>query len=404
MANYNMSKKTRLSILAFLLFGNFFVLPHTLRSVIFGENIAYFNYLWIITLILILIGYFKEFFLSNNLKNISLKMIMLMLLFSSFFLFGLYVSSFDMLKRFVSMCLPSILLFYSFKSDDDFKFFFLKCFNYIRIATLIIIFFGIWDLINNRSASFMFVNFYNQYTSLINQFNMNRLISYYGHPLFTSEILLIFVAFGEIKNYMFKTKYGVIPNYILAILGLSLTGSKAAIVCLLLLMVLLNFNKFKKSMLLILAILAGYILGIFDLIISRFRRDIGIGNLTSNRNSSLIELYNSGYINFSFFRGTQSFVPNDPFFLAALEYPPLQLAFTHGIFYTIVLYSIIFIYPTIKILLKSKKKFFFISIFLILSIFINTFNGISNGRDNYMIYISVLFIILNASKTKINEV
>lgn len=388
----------KIFLMSFLLIGNILLIPNTLKAAIFNPTAVYINVFWLLGLLFVILNPFNLFLTNKRKKNILIKILFILTLLFSYSIFGQYFSNSDMIKRFLTMNFPVLILFYNFKSKDNFKIFLKYSLFFFNIAALIIALSGVIDLLTSRAVSYFFMSTFSDYTSLPDQYSMSRTISYYGHPLYTSQLLLIYLSLNEIKARILKKQTTIYFHYVVCALGLSFTSSKAAMLTFLAYVVLSNFTKFKKLIPIFIIIIIGYFQGFFSNVISRLQDDIAKGNITSNRNSSLALLINTNQLNFNFFRGTSNFVPNDPIFIAALEYPPLHLAYTHGAFYVLTLYTGLIFYP-IYIFFKEKHLSWFLLInFSAITVFVNTFNGLSNGRDNFMLFVTYTFILINASK------
>ena len=151
-------------------------------------------------------------------------------------------------------------------------------------------------------------------------------------------------------------------------------------------------------MIAILIVCAGlYVIGVFDLIISRVVEGLAAGDLTTARNSSLETLMLKGIVDFKMLEG-HPFKYNDVAMVAALEYPFLEWSFVCGILFTIVQYLMYFIKPSIQVL-RSKKWSLFICL-LILMAFYNGNNGIVSFNDDLLIFTINAWLITQLARSK----
>ena len=133
----------------------------------------------------------------------------------------------------------------------------------------------------------------------------------------------------------------------------------------------------------LIASLALYLSGAFDMVISRILSGLAAGDLSTGRNTALKYLVLNGTVRFDWLKGHELQYDN-PVLIAALEYPFLLWAFTGGIVFTIVQYLMYFVKPGIQVL-KSKRWSCLICL-LALMAFYNSNNGIASFNDDLLIY------------------
>lgn len=226
-----------------------------------------------------------------------------------------------------------------------------------------------------------------------------RMYSFMGHPLFNTELYLMFYVLNILYNKFYKKS--IIPNYvvmIITIVGISLTASKTGFALLALLLLTLNGKKinYKYYIGLIILVAICFHFGLFDNVINRFMQ----GDLTSSRSRMWEVVSKNNMYPIKFFTGYGqgfTFIYNRivPDVSAAFEYPVRMFSLELGIFTTILIYLNIFIYPMYKFI--KRKQYSIIIGYLIVFLDINTYNGLSLAGDYMLIFCIFTFILLNLS-------
>lgn|GEM_PF-6547807 len=236
-----------------------------------------------------------------------------------------------------------------------------------------------------------------------------RYASYLGHYIYTAECYLIFFILN--KAYQHKTKRYLLNNkivYGVSLLGILSTGSRTGFLLILFLMVFTTFTGRRRltgMFLLSTFLIAGQLLGVFDLVINRFAEGFQNTNLTSGRNGAWKALFASSAIHIKWFSGV-GFRISD--YIAkfigetkadiVLEYPFLSYFYMYGIVNGCVFIGLIVLYPIYRLL---KNKEYTLSV-MVLSLFImiNTYNSILAMPDSVILYVITIVILFFISGIK----
>lgn len=297
----------------------------------------------------------------------------------------------------ISISVPIIIGLVELRDSNDAVGVFSVWLKILNIVLFLVVAGGVIDLFSGYFVTEFFTNFY--HTEAILQMRIdepNRIITVLGHPLISSEIGLIGCICNYIDAVFFKTAKHQIFKFIISMIVIALCGSKVAFILALFLLILFNIGnrKIRNIILVFTLIYIFYSLGMFDVVIDRFVRGIQSGDLTTGRNVRLLELYSVGALDFKFFSGHGQELSE--YFIIALEYPLLRLSYRYGIFYTICLFGVIFIYPLITILKRKQMLLFWGLLCLIIDV--NTFSGLAATGDGMLLYNVVLFLFMNISQ------
>lgn len=380
-----------------ILFIGIFVFNSLVRTIFIKNNISKINIIALIC-ILILLLLNKKFSLLLIFQIILLGIIMIK-------------SQLSVSKNLNSLVLslttyifPLLILMIHVRQNDiqKLELLFLKIFNKIILLITII---GIIDFITKGSIARVFANIYNNESysymvdSIINGKSSYRYFSFMGHPLYTTQLYFMFYVINQLYNRYFEEYYKSVYVMILTIIGISLTASKTGFVLLIICILLLQDNtcKVRNWFYIFLLSILSIISGIFDNIIFRFKTT----DLMSGRIETMKLVNSLNYYPFKFWKGYGSeftFYMNKiiPWASAAYEFPILLFSLEYGIFFTILLYIIIFIYPVFYFL-KNKSYDVLIG-YLIVFVDINTYNGLGLIGDNMLVYCIYLWLLINISK------
>lgn len=371
------------------------IFSYLLRTKIVGTKFAYINVLAFAGILLL---YFrikkrqdKIKIFSKNEKIIDTMLIMIMMLI---FIMTNKLSIEGMSKYFIATFLPILILFIPISKEDLRGYVNTFCKFLIVICTFIVLC-ALLDMILKTDIAHFFTKFY-RIDSLELMNATGRLVSYLGHPLLTTEIMLICFSFNAINNiYLKKKEKSLSLIYCTAIcfLGIILSASKTGIFLFAIEFILIYLSP-KKAKYLIIACTFFYILysvGLLDTIINRIYSGYVSGDISTGRNIALKELTNSKGLSFFWFKGHENIFTTN--MIAALEYPILKWAYLFGNAFSIILAFIIFLQPIIKIAQISKNKILLIALILVIDV--NTYNGITNNTDHMLIYCISMWLILN---------
>lgn len=335
---------------------------------------------------------------SNSSVIGNMFVILLVLLFWIFIAVFSNVEIINVIKYSYAIVLPCFLIFIKI-SRDDVKYFINVFSKTLTIACSFVVFCGLADMILGTRIGDFFVNYYNS-ESLVEMMSGNRLVSYFGHSLLTTEFMLICFSFNTIRDFYFKKKPSFLYTVyycLICIIGIALTASKTGLVLFALEFVLLyqSPKRIKYIILAAIVMFFAYKLGFFDVLIDRFMTGYETGDLTTGRNASLFKLYRFGLLKFYLFTAQMGRGAWNNSLIAALEYPILRWAYLYGIWFAVYVSAIVFVYPVI-VLLKSKNiRLLIVAIILMLDV--NSYSGLSVLGDYMLIYCICIFLLLNVS-------
>lgn len=255
----------------------------------------------------------------------------------------------------------------------------------LRVICITMCIFWAFDRLTSNLVQKLWVNLYESNTLLF-LLKSGRFVSYYGHPLENSSVFLMLLVWTTIsKDELTSKKRLYILDTTIAMFGLAICGSKSGILLAIMVLLLCNvgLKKMKYMIAILIASLALYLSGAFDMVISRILSGLAAGDLSTGRNTALKYLVLNGTVRFDWLKGHELQYDN-PVLIAALEYPFLLWAFTGGIVFTIVQYLMYFVKPGIQVL-KSKRWSCLICL-LALMAFYNSNNGIASFNDDLLIY------------------
>ncbi|PEL13551.1 hypothetical protein [Bacillus sp. AFS017336] len=387
-----------IQLLLTLLLMSIFLIPQQIREGILGGKIGGLNYIATLILFLILFRYIRMF---------DLKYVVFLYIFNIYLLISLLFFENKLMEIIIvllSFSLPLIIIGLKIR-DTSLKVIFRIFLSYFNIIILIITILGIIDFLTNYkillSISKILPARIEELINLQKSTSLYRLFSIYGHPLFNSQLYLMYLILNYIGTVYFEFRTKKYFFYILTTIGIALTASKTGLI--LLIIALLGFSSRKKWIrnyfILGLMTLIVWISGIFNSTILRLTS----GNLTTGREDmwSKVEQYNmfpikifTGYGR-SFALEYNNYIAKAS---AAFEYPYRMFALEMGIFFTIILYCFIFVYPVL--LLIKRKHYNLLFCYLIIFIDVNTYNGLSSRGDYMLIFSVFTFLILNVSLHK----
>lgn len=386
-------KLDKTAVFSFLIGFGILFFNVTIRNQISQSTLMLFNIPVYIAFLFFLPG-------SSGIKKISRKFvekgIFLWLMLLLIMLISMIHSGAVRITFIISIAIPVIIGFVELKDSNDINRVFLIWLKILNFVLMLVAIGGIVDLISGYAVTKFFTDFY--HTEAILQMRTdepNRIISVLGHPLVASEIGLIGCICNYIDMVFLNTTKHQILGFTVSIVVIALCGSKIAFILALFLMLILNIEnkKIRNILLLIIVFYTMYSVGLFDVVIERFANGIKAGDLSTGRNVRLLELYSAGSLDFNFFTGHGEELSEH--FIIALEYPVLRLAYRYGIFYTICLFGVIFIYPLITIL--RRKQIFLFWALLCLIIDVNTFSGLTATGDGMLLFNIMLFLFMNIS-------
>ena len=299
----------------------------------------------------------------------------------------------DYIRFYIAVIAPIVIVFVELDDVKSMELF-QATLRVLNFSILIITGMGVVDKVSGIKVSEFFANFYNV-ESLFSCLNQNRIVSFWGHSLLTAEIGILYFVLNYIDVLYFHSKRKRVGFVTIAFILVAMTGSKTAIALLLFMSLFVNLDrKNLKYIVLISLIVVGLLYsGVFDMMIERFLYWGARGDITSGRNSSFSELFQSGVLRFSLLYGNDIGISTTAL-IAATEYPIIRWAYRFGIVWTALLCGGIFIYPVLCIIKKSKSFKILILYFGFL-VFVNTYSTLQTTQDGMLIFCVMTCIIMN---------
>ena len=376
-----------------------FLLPQQIRVGLLGENIGTINLVATFIISIILIKWTNKF---------NKGYLFFIVIYICYFIIN-YIYCQTSIKNFIltfcSFIAPAFLIGLEVSKNSFKKYFerFLKIFNFIIIVITVM---GIVDLfLGNKLILNISSIMSNSLKNLIytqQSLEVARLYSFMGHPLFNTQLYLMFfilnLAYESVFNKTIIKKFLI---YLVPILGIAMTASKTGLILLLFSIIVFNNSRKKIINYIVIAFLlfVSFNLGIFNNTIERLLTE----TLTTGR-AEYWDIYMSnpiypirlfkGYGNgFVFYYNTIV-----PWISAGFEYPIRLFSLEQGVIFTILIYISIFIYPIYTLL--KQKSYKLLLMYIIIFFDVNTYNGIAIVGDYMIIFSMFIFIILNLSKIK----
>lgn len=374
-----------------------FIFPQELRSV-FGEKIYTINILGMVSLLLLVLNNFREI---DKKKLILLYTTVLIYMCSAIFYENKITTVITTMTLFIIPLSLTIIKVDKHTLRDILKWIIWILNSIIIVITAIGILEMTFDLNINIAIS-KFMSQRTQELMLLNSFmgDNKRLYSFMGHPLFNTQLYLMFFILNTVYSKYFKRESLPIWVLIVSVIGIAFTGSKAGfvILCLAIAALFKSNSRMKKILVVACGMIIAFKLGLFDNLISRFTA----GSLTTGRNEKWLEIQSMDLFPIKFFTGygrgfTFQFNSYVDWASAAFEYPARMFSLEFGVMVTALIYTFIMVIPTI-ILLARRHYYLFIS-YLIVFLDVNTFNGLSTTGDKMLIFCLFVFLILNLSNS-----
>lgn len=281
--------------------------------------------------------------------------------------------------------------------------------NVLNVTIVVLLVLGIVDYIFKGAIQmYMANNFaYGEWKQLIIGEHLSGVYRYYsflGHPLYNANLFLIFFSFNSIYNKYCETKISGYKLTIITILGLILSGSKTALILGAFLIVFCSdIKKHKWLYYIVLAVVLAVLFNskLFQQnLMQRFIVGINNKDFSSGRNDLVKALIAGKYEMPAIFVGGgsgYSRVISISVGYGALnfEYPLIMLAYDYGVFSTILIFAIIFVYP-VTVLLKNKNYYILMN-FIVQFLYINGNNGLANFSDYMAEFCFIELLMINLS-------
>ncbi|MEH7146453.1 hypothetical protein [Priestia megaterium] len=317
---------------------------------------------------------------------------------------------------FTSVLPAFILLCVRFRKIDVNKIFksFLRIYNIVIILALS---FGIIDFflkgtINQFIADYMSTESWGNMIRKENSVYGFRMITVMGSPLMNAFYAMVFLVLNNIYETTYHkkllNKYFV---YSFAIIAIALTGSRSALVLALIYIICTELVGRIKIFEII--VILGLLISIFNTslfestVYSRFQ--LGFFNETDARSLVMQNFMANRYGDFGILSGggynySRELTATLPGSTLNFEYPLLMFLFDNGAMVTLAYYFFIIGLPVYSLLRMKKFKYLFG--YLILAVYLNTFNVIAQYYDFNLAlaFLQVLLIWLAKEKSNKNKV
>ena len=299
--------------------------------------------------------------------------------------------------KYIYATILPIYILYSVVDDDDIICYTKLFSRLLTVASTIVVICGLMDMflgvgIGNRIAIFT------NAASLIESIRQGRMVSYFGHPLLTAEIMILTFSFNTLVNYCIEKKsiFYTVYYSLISVIGIGMCGGKTGLVLIAVEFALLYVNKkgLKYFIIVAAAVYWAYGYGLLDTVIGRFIAGFESGDITTGRNTALLRVIQGGVLRFNLLIGHAGMNLSERM-IAALEYPPLRWAYLFGVWFSVLMCVVLFAIPAIKILKNKNIKIFIV--FLILVLDVNSYNGITTQSDQMLLYCVSVFLLLNLS-------
>lgn len=299
--------------------------------------------------------------------------------------------------KYIYATILPIYILYSVVDDDDIICYTKLFSRLLTVASTIVVICGLMDMflgvgIGNNIAIFT------NAASLIESIRQGRMVSYFGHPLLTAEIMILTFSFNTLVNYCIEKKsiFYTVYYSLISVIGIGMCGGKTGLVLIAVEFALLYVNKkgLKYFIIVAAAVYWAYGYGLLDTVIGRFIAGFESGDITTGRNTALLRVIQGGVLRFNLLIGHAGMNLSERM-IAALEYPPLRWAYLFGVWFSVLMCVVLFAIPAIKILKNKNIKIFIV--FLILVLDVNSYNGITTQSDQMLLYCVSVFLLLNLS-------
>lgn len=299
--------------------------------------------------------------------------------------------------KYIYATILPIYILYSVVDDDDIICYTKLFSRLLTVASTIVVICGLMDMFLGVGIGNSIAIFTNA-ASLIESIRQGRMVSYFGHPLLTAEIMILTFSFNTLVNYCIEKKsiFYTVYYSLISVIGIGMCGGKTGLVLIAVEFALLYVNKkgLKYFIIVAAAVYWAYGYGLLDTVIGRFIAGFESGDITTGRNTALLRVIQGGVLRFNLLIGHAGMNLSERM-IVALEYPPLRWAYLFGVWFSVLMCVVLFAIPAIKILKNKNIKIFIV--FLILVLDVNSYNGITTQSDQMLLYCVSVFLLLNLS-------
>jgi len=386
------------------LFADFF--RSSICMVLHLDNIPYLGTINFFAIIIILYCFNTKriLILRNNRLSILLFFIILCMIS-----FSVGRSHFNNIPAyFLTLILPMLLMNCNFK-NINWQAFFRKFLIFFNTFTYIILVYGFLDyILGGAINAWMCDHFFIEsiVDSITSIYNTNyRLVTPWGPSLFNAFIFIVFLIINTIDNTKnIKSQFRMYWIYIVTMFGIVLCGSKVALICVIFYIAVTRFEEKNKVLNILLTSLFLFVIFSSDFFQENIWRRIIeqyiSGDLTTGR-SYIISFIFSGKIELpgiffgqgaGYSRALSSQL-NTLFGTATnFEYPLIMLAYDYGIIATLIYVYLMFIFPIVSLFQKKNKVMAWG--YLVIVIYLNSFNGLADLNYDFNYKLMTLYLCL----------
>lgn len=376
-------------------------MPSTIRTSVLHSEWALINVASWLGIILLTKRYYNggKVSVSKNGKLGVANPIWIVLLVALFAMESLMLPEFTATSevKYIYATILPIYILYSVVDDDDIICYTKLFSRLLTVASTIVVICGLMDMFLGVGIGNSIAIFTNA-ASLIESIRQGRMVSYFGHPLLTAEIMILTFSFNTLVNYCIEKKsiFYTVYYSLISVIGIGMCGGKTGLVLIAVEFALLYVNKkgLKYFIIVAAAVYWAYGYGLLDTVIGRFIAGFESGDITTGRNTALLRVIQGGVLRFNLLIGHAGMNLSERM-IAALEYPPLRWAYLFGVWFSVLMCVVLFAIPAIKILKNKNIKIFIV--FLILVLDVNSYNGITTQSDQMLLYCVSVFLLLNLS-------
>ena len=376
-------------------------MPSTIRTSVLHSEWALINVASWLGIILLTKRYYNggKVSVSKNGKLGVANPIWIVLLVALFAMESLMLPEFTATSevKYIYATILPIYILYSVVDDDDIICYTKLFSRLLTVASTIVVICGLMDMFLGVGIGNSIAIFTNA-ASLIESIRQGRMVSYFGHPLLTTEIMILTFSFNTLVNYCIEKKsiFYTVYYSLISVIGIGMCGGKTGLVLIAIEFALLYVNKkgLKYFIIVAAAVYWAYGYGLLDTVIGRFIAGFESGDITTGRNTALLRVIQGGMLRFNLLIGHAGMNLSERM-IAALEYPPLRWAYLFGVWFSVLMCVVLFAIPAIKILKNKNIKIFIV--FLILVLDVNSYNGITTQSDQMLLYCVSVFLLLNLS-------
>jgi hypothetical protein len=398
----NRSFKIKINKVQFFLFLMFFgvdFFPITVRKAISSTVLGQINVVSCCGLIGLL--YISLQGRNAYIRKSILSVLVLTVLFFGvldYILQGLGMASFAANGSF--FLLPFLLLLIDFRDEDTKKTAVLMWYRFLSIAAHIICFTMLIDLFFDGDASEILYSIF-PLDSLLQSINEGRSISYYGHPLTSKTIAIIYYLVSNAVDESGLKKVNKMWCTFVCLVCVLMSGSKGGILLFFVILFVVNFKnrRIRYFVLTLILMYVLYLWGLFDVVLERFSTS---ATLTTGRLASIALVLGNAKYKFYMLRGTTTTTSSDNTIGAFSEMSVFWWAYRNGILNSILKSIVLYAYPVIMLL--KRRNIRLLLMFGLCMVEFNTSNYICSIGDGLLVCVATVWTYLMISTMSVRSV